>query len=217
MAPPLLLPRLAALLLLTLGSSYSVFATLVGDFESGSMDGWEPQSFKGETDYTIVEIDHQRALRADSQGSASGLHRSVNIDLQKTPYLNWSWRVEQPLTGLDETTKQGDDYAARIYLIHSNGIFFWDTQALSYVWSGSQAEGTAWPNAYTANSINIAVAHGSEQQGQWVHHKRNVREDFMAQFSRQVDTVSAIAIMTDTDNSNRAATAYYGNIYFSAE
>ncbi|HIJ22083.1 MAG: DUF3047 domain-containing protein [Gammaproteobacteria bacterium] len=190
---------------------------MVGRFEAGELKGWQAESFKGETRYSLIEIDQKMALQAYSDGAASGLVRKIGIDLNKTPYLNWSWRVEQPLEGLDEITKQGDDYAARIYVIHSGGILFWQTRALNYVWSGSRPKGSSWPNAYTDRSRNIAVESGPTRSGEWVHYKRNIVEDLWAQFRLEANKIDAVALMTDTDNSQQRATAYYGNISFTAQ
>ena len=44
-----------------------------GSFSSSGLEGWTTKSFKGETDYRIVEDDRQKVLQAKSQAAASGL------------------------------------------------------------------------------------------------------------------------------------------------
>jgi hypothetical protein len=51
----------------------------------------------------------------------------------------------------------------------------------------------------------------------WVSHKRNVRADLKEQFGEDIQSIDAVALMTDTDNSGGAAQAFYGDIWFSAE
>jgi len=110
---------------------------------------WRAKVFRGETRYTVTDSDGVPAMRADSRGTASGLVHEVAVDLNETPCLNWSWKVSSALEGLDETTKAGDDFPARVYVIVSGGLFFWNTRALNYVWSGSHPSGSAWANPYT--------------------------------------------------------------------
>ncbi len=132
----------------------------VANFESGDLSGWTEEQFRGKTNYMIVRNDGRNALIATSSASASGLSKDIRIDLKKTPYLNWSWKTENILTGLNEFTKAGDDYCARVYVIFKQGIFFWRTQSLTYVWSSNQPVGTSWPNAYTGNAMTVAVQSG---------------------------------------------------------
>ncbi len=164
----------------------------------------------------IVRNDGRNALIATSSASASGLSKDIRIDLKKTPYLNWSWKTENILTGLNEFTKAGDDYCARVYVIFKH-VFFWRTLSLTYVWSSNQPVGTSWPNAYTGNAMTVAVQSGSTNVGRWVSQKRNVASDYRRLFGKEVRVADGIALMTDTDNSGQAATSYYGNIFFSSE
>lgn len=188
----------------------------VANFSAGDLQHWEEKQFSGRTQYRIVQLDSTKALQAHSQGTASGLFRSQRIDLTKTPYLNWRWRVDNILQGINETTQGGDDYPARVYVVFSGGLFFWNTRALSYVWSSHQPKGSAWPNAYTANAYMVAQRTGPQQNGQWLDEKRDIRADFRRYFGQDIATLDAVAIMTDTDNSGQQASAYYGNIYFSS-
>lgn len=189
----------------------------IGDFDRGDLSGWEEKEFAGKTDYRIVYLEARKVLEAKSNNGASGMFKEVQVDLEKTPYLNWTWRVENIFEGLDEKTKKGDDYPARIYVVFSGGFFFWKTKALNYVWSGSQPLNSNWPNAFTSNARMVAVESGSENLGKWLTYKRNVREDFKLLFGEDIKYADAVAIMTDTDNAHGKAIAYYGEIYFSSE
>jgi hypothetical protein len=189
----------------------------VGAFSTGNLDGWTAKIFSGETEYAIVENQGRRVLRAVSRATASGMYKRVQVDLTKTPYLHWSWEVENTLGALDETVKAGDDYPARVYVIASGGIFFWQTRAVNYVWANRQPQGAVWPNAFTASNRMIAVRSGDSQLGRWLDERRNVREDFRRVFGRDVLSVDAVALMSDSDNSGKAAVAHYGDIYFSAD
>ena len=178
---------------------------------------WKAKKFSGETSYELVNIDDRLAIKSVSDSSASGMVREIKVDLTKTPYINWSWKVDSTLGELDETKKSGDDYAARVYVVISGGMFFWRTRAINYTWASAQAKGSSWPNAYTGNVIMVAVDSGQEYAGQWVTQKRNVLQDLKMLHGIDKTHIDAVAIMTDTDNSNRSATAYYGDIYFTED
>jgi hypothetical protein len=188
------------------------------DFSTIDIKAFEEVSFKGKTNYQLVLLDTRKVLRAESKASASGLLIKKTIDLSKTPYLNWTWRLEKGLTELPETKKSGDDYAARIYLIYSGGWFFWQTKALNYVWSSRKAKETIWPNAYAPdNAMMKAVRDGSDETGIWYSEKRNIQDDFKVWLGENISEIEGVAIMTDTDDSEGHAIVYYGDIFFSAD
>lgn len=175
--------------------------------------GWKEKRFVGSTVYT--PLPEEKLLLAESEGAASGLFFEQAVDLRATPWLNWSWKVENVLHGVSERDKAGDDYAARIYVVAKGGLAFWKTRALSYVWASREPEGSMWANAFTANAQMIAVRSGSAELGELIQEKRNVREDWMRAFGEDIDTIDAVAIMTDTDNSGQRARAWYGQPWFS--
>lgn len=209
---------------LALGLSWSAFG-LAADkpvirlpvLTPTTLEHWAPKSFKDYTQYEITTIEGHAAIKAQSRKTASGLVRKIKVDLNKTPYLHWRWRVDNVLQGIDEKTRQGDDYPARLYVIVSGGLFFWKTRALNYVWASNQPINSAWPNAYTGNAMMLAVRSGAGQTKQWLHERRNLLQDFATYFHKPYTHIDAVAIMTDTDNSGQSATAYYGEIYFSSQ
>ena len=182
------------------------------------LNDWEEKSFQGQTRYTPEVIDGRTVIKAESRGNASGLIRKVEIDLRQTPYLHWSWRVDNVLHDIDETTRSGDDYPARIYVVISGGLLFWRTRALNYVWSSTQPVGSHWDNAFTGNAVMLAIRSGlADTAGAWRHERRNVLQDLARYLGNTYTHIDAVAIMSDTDNSGQQATAYYGEIYFSAQ
>jgi len=214
------MPKPATFLLL-LFSNFLVNAetprtTPIGIFSDGKIEDWQHKEFKGKTQYKIIQLDNKKVLQAKSNASASGLYKEQRIDLNKTPYLNWTWRIENRLVNLDEQEKSGDDYAARVYVVISGGLFFWNTRAINYVWSANMATGKIWPNAFAGdNAMMIAIRSTKDPTGNWFSEKRNILTDLKQIFTKDYLYIDAIAIMTDTDNAKGSATAYYGDIYFS--
>jgi hypothetical protein len=178
---------------------------------------WEEKSFQGWTEYTVVDDSTGQVVRAVSNATASGLFRKMTVDLHRTPFLHWSWRIDNIVDNDQEQSKAGDDYVARIYVVFSGGAFFWRTRALNYVWSSHQEVGSVWPNAYTGNAVMVAQRSGDALAGRWVTESRNVLADAQRLLGPRYTHIDAIAIMTDTDDTGQQAVAYYGDIYFSGE
>jgi len=190
----------------------------IGSFSSGNLKDWNIKSFSGETYYQVTKLDNTLALRAESNSSASGLYKEQRIDLQKTPFLNWSWRIDKPLINLNEQSKSGDDFSARVYIVLSGGWFFWQTKAINYVWAGNSAKGLIWPNAFVGKSaMMVALRSNNDKTKTWYQEKRNILQDFKKIFGSDIQYIDGIALMTDTDNSKNYALSYYRDIYFSAE
>ncbi|MDN3519636.1 DUF3047 domain-containing protein [Aquisalimonas lutea] len=175
---------------------------------------WEGHSFSGETRYELVEVDGRQAVHARcTDASASGLFLQEEVDLEATPIVEWRWRVDEAFSGIDETTKAGDDYPARIYAVDEHSILRWRTRALNYVWSSEMEQGADWPNAYASQAHMIAVRSGPpEREGQWHIERRNLREDFRRFHDRDLERINAFAIMTDCDDVGEPAEAWYGEI-----
>ena len=200
---------------------------------------WEPLTFKKierHTRYELIRDGGQTVVTARSRQSASGLLRKVSIDLKKTPYLNWRWKVARVYSQGDVTRKDRDDYPARVYVTFAydpNQVGFLERAkfetarlvygetppmaALNYIWANRAPRGSIVPNAYTSRAIMIAVQSGSALTGRWITEKRNVYADYKKAFGREPTTVTGVAIMTDTDNTGESGQAWYGDIFFSAE
>ncbi|MGA7104383.1 MAG: DUF3047 domain-containing protein [Candidatus Deferrimicrobiaceae bacterium] len=184
---------------------------VLGNFSAGDLTGWNPKIFKGETSYTLVSDGDRRVLKAHSRAAASGLYKEVTLNPRKFPVLRWSWKIGGTIRNGNERTKEGDDYAARVYLVFPRTLF-WRTKAINYIWANTLPKGESLPNAFTANAMMIAVESGDENAGSWVTEERNVYEDYRRLFGEEPPEIGAVALMTDTDNTGGEATAYYGDI-----
>lgn len=186
----------------------------VGAFSEGRLDAWEEESFVGQTEYALVEENGQKVLEAQCEASASGLFRRQSVDLRETPVLEWSWRVNGVFEGIDETTREGDDYPARIYVVQEHRILRWRTRAMNYVWASEKPRHADWPNAYASQARMLALRSGDAEAGEWKTERRNIVEDFKRYHGREIDSIDAIALMTDCDDTGRSVRAWYGDIRF---
>lgn len=190
----------------------------IGEFSTSGLNGWQQKSFAGNTQYQIITESGKKILKASSDGTASGMVRKIKVDLNKTPILNWSWKINNQLKGINEQSKPGDDYAARVYVIVDGGILPWNSKAMNYVWSSNQNRGTNWNNAFLPKNAKMTAVRGKQDgPGIWKTEKRNVKEDFKKHYGINLSRIDAIAIMTDTDNSKQQASAVYGDIFFTAQ
>lgn len=212
------LPLLAALLLPALPALPAMAETVpVGMFSAGDLAGWEDKSFKGQTQYELAPGPAGTVLQASTDGMASGRFKKIRVDLARTPVLNWSWKIEAPYRDINESTKVGDDFPVRVYVVVERGLLGLRTRAINYVWASAKPPGSRWPNPFTGQAMMLAVDSGPAKAGAWVSHKRNVRDDLRAAFGDDVTEIHAVAVMTDGDNGGRRARAWYGDIFFSSE
>jgi hypothetical protein len=182
----------------------------------GNLSEWREKSFKGHTAYTVVQNDGKPVLLAVAAGTASGLYHNITIAAAELPVIRWSWTVRQTLASENPHRKDGDDFAARVYIVFP-GTFFWQTRAIVYVWSDKIPVGTIIPNAFTSNAAIIALESGNRYAGVWRHERRNYVEDYRACFRDAPPDPVAVAVMTDADNTGGLATAWYGDILFARD
>lgn len=186
----------------------------VEPFPYQSLQGWEERSFVGNTMYELLNENGTNILKATTISAASVLYKEGDIDLTKTPWLDWTWRINSTYQNIDERTKEGDDFPARLYVVAKIGFLPWETIAMNYVWSSHQPVNSAWANPYTKKTMMVAVQSGEQEADQWVSQKRNVVDDFKQYFNVDVKKLSGYAVMVDGDNSLQSGTAYFGNIDF---
>ncbi len=187
----------------------------VGRFSTEGLTGWEEKRFKGETGYRLVEEDGRMVVEATSRGGASGLFKELDFDPEKYRYLRWSWKIEQTIAEGDETTKAGDDYAARVYVVFP-GRFFWQTKAINYIWANKLEQGESIANAYTSSAMMVAVQSGNSNSGRWQFEQRDIYHDYEKLFGSPPGEAGAVAFMTDTDDTGGSAIAWYGDITLSS-
>ena len=167
------------------------------------------------TIYSIGSNEKGNFLKAVADNAASGLGKELKIDLNKTPFINITWKIEQDLSGIEENTKKNHDFAARVFAIKKTGATPLSNRAINYVFSSNNEIGFYSPSPYTKKSIDSVLATTKNNLNEWVTVKANVKEDFKKFHNLDVNELDGLAIMSDTDNSKKKAIAYYQNIYFS--
>lgn len=187
---------------------------------------------KARTEYQLVADGNTTVLQADAIHSASALMHDGTVDLSRTPVVAWRWKAEGPIPGADNRDGAHEDAPARL-------VFFFDGDksklslgdrtmmqlaktlageelpyaTLMYIWSTSGAPGSVIPNPHTGR-VQMIVVSGADDAGKWQDLRRNVAQDYERVFHEPPGQIKAYGIMTDTDNTNTTARAWYGDIRF---
>jgi len=203
--------------------------------KSGPLDkGWEPLEFPNisrKTQYRLVTDTDGRVLRAEANGSASGLITRLNIEPGDSLLLKWRWKVSNVYKKGDATQKSGDDYPARIYVAFEyepEKTSFFDRvkrkavsvfadgelpgSALNYIWANRLPEGEIVTNPFSDETRMLAVDSGAEQAGKWISHERDIVADYREAFGTAPPAIVGIGVMSDADNTGEQATAWFGDI-----
>ncbi len=201
-------------------------------------EGWRPLAFprvEKQTVYERLEFESRPVLRAQARCSASALvHAAPGLDLARTPWLHWRWRVDRDLAARDARAKSGDDYAARLYvafrfaperasgferlkrgalrLIYGGEL---PGSALNYVWSAGEPEGSTWPSPYAAQSRMISL--GAAPAGTWREARVDLRADYRRTFDAEPPPVEFVAVMSDADDGCGETLAWFADLRFASE
>ena len=214
-----MLKKISSIVILLFFFQQSLAAEIINIFEftEDELKTLKVRKIKGKTMYTLGSNENGNYLRAEADGKASGLGKEIKINLLKTPFINVTWKVEKDLSGIVENSKKGHDYAARVFVVKKTGATALSNRAINYVFSSNNLVGENWTSPFTKKSIDYVLSTTKEYPDQWVTVKANVKEDFQKLHDLNVNELSGVAIMTDTDNSKLKAISYYQNIYFSSE
>ena len=190
----------------------------VFDFTETELSQLQVRKVRGadnKTIYSVGKNENGNFLKSEANNAASGLGKEIIIDLNKTPFINITWKIEQDLNGIKENSKKGHDFAARVFVIKKTGATPLSNRAINYVFSSNNDVGLNWPSPYTKKSIDNVLASTKKNMNEWVTVKANVKEDFKRFHNLDVKELDGVAIMSDTDNSKMNSIAYFQNIYFS--
>ena len=189
------------------------------EFTNSELSKLEVRKIRGadnKTNYSVGSNENGNFLKAVANNAASGLGKEIKIDLNKTPFINITWKIEKDLKGVKEITKKGHDFAARVFVIKKTGATLLSNRAINYVFSSNNEVGFNSPSPYTKKSIDNVLASTKENLNEWITVKANVKNDFIKFHNLDVNQLDGLAIMSDTDNSKMKSVAYYQNIYFSS-
>lgn len=211
------------------------------DFDPDDKDAtvlrYEPFGNKKEAVYKPdTKDDGTPVIKAVSESAISTVTTPLKADPNTFQYLQWEWKIESVLESGDLTEKDGDDFAARIYVTFDYPAsklpfgqkikyriyktftsFDIPLRSLNYVWASSEEVGTIAESPFTSWVQYIVVQSGNGQAGEWISNKRNILEDYRKAFGEEPPEISGITIMTDSDNTGESTKAWFGKIVLTKE
>ncbi len=205
------------------------------DDENAQILRHEPFGRKDEAVYERgTKEDGTPIIIATSDNSISSVTTPLEADPEIFRYLQWEWKIESVLPSGDMFEKDGDDFAARIYVTFDydpSNLGFRDRmryrvyraftsfeiplRSLNYIWANKAEIGTTAPNPFSDWVQYVVVQSGNDRAGEWIIEKRNILEDYREVYGEEPPPISGITIMTDSDNTEESTRAYFGKITIS--
>ena len=180
------------------------------DFEGGLGDRWVERGFpsiaRKNTFSVAAEPGGNHYLRVESADSYSGKGVYLEFSARRCPEVRWRWMVSGVVSGADITRKEGDDAAAKLYVVFA-GPSWWnplDKRILVYVWDNAAPIGTLLPNTWLPDKERMIVLEsGRARVGQWVQERVDLAADFARAFPGEAPgAVEGLAFLADTDNTH---------------
>jgi len=165
---------------------------------------WRYRSKKALKTYGIVKENGNYYLKAKSIKAGAQILKKFKVDLNEYPILSWKWRVQKFPGEENNIDKRHQDDGAAVYAVFSG---FFSRKYLKYTWSNHHSKDT---QIDYSGSLKIFVLRDSKDKGtEWIEEKRNIFADFKKVFGKNPPKMKAIAILTDSDQTESYAEADY--------
>ena len=229
-------------ILLTCVNAYAGDVFLSEQFDDISQ--WDPLTFDKIEKHSKYRIEKDttnsvpgatnNVLVAETDASASGLIYTNTFNVTNHPLVKWRWKVDNVYEKGDASSKKGDDYPIRVYVIFKydpkeagfglktkyglakkvNGEYP-PHSSLNYIWASREHKKDVVNSPYTSRSKMIPLQAGDDNVGKWVEEQVDIVADYEKAFGKKPPREASIAIMSDSDNTGEKATAYidYMEVY----
>ena len=184
---------------------------------------------------TLVEDEGRTVARIRAEAAAGSLAHALEPAVAREARLRWRWKVDRVVAGADLAKREGDDFAARVYVtfeLPDEALTLWErtrlalvrlvygdrvpAAAICYVWDNKHPVGTSAWNAYTGQVRMVVVESGAERANTWRDAQRDVIADFRAAFGSRypgaLPRVNGVAVSSDTDQTGESVTAWFGDL-----
>lgn len=190
---------------------------LFGEHADSFHGKWKEQGFPliAATEYQVEDSSGGVVVTGRADVANRALVRRIEVHAPTKLKLAWSWRVQTELTGaIDERTKAGDDFAARVFVVFETSLIPTRTRAINYVWSAREPPGAVFPSPYTERVAHIVLRNNAsiDAPSAWLAESRDVLADYQSYFGEAPTVVTAVAIMVDTDNTDGCAEADFRSL-----
>jgi hypothetical protein len=202
--------------------------------EFESLEDWEPVFFRGidrHSEYRVERHGDESYLVAVSNSSASALVSMKEFNVYEYPKVRWRWKINRVFPKGDATTREGDDYPIRLYV-----MFRYDPEeaslgervryalakrfygeyppksSLNYVWANKKHGERILTSPYTGRSKLLVLRSGESLAGRWVHEEVDIIRDYREAFGEEPPSMASIAVMSDSDNTGEHAVSFIDSI-----
>jgi hypothetical protein len=191
---------------------------ILGKGKTATLAEWDKPVHFGTGDWSVVEDGAAQAIKLRTESSSFALEKSITVDLGRTPYLEWEWKVTVPPAGGDFSSPDTDDQAGQLLVVFSKA-FFERRKVISYIWDPTAPKGTMGAGAgpIYLNVKAVVVESGADRIGRWVIVKRNVVDDFRALYGEVPERAVAIRLQINSQHTKSVAEAYWRTIRFASE
>ena len=182
------------------------------DFSDEGMKLFKKRGFGKKTIYTNGKDDKGWFLKAEADSGATGLGMEIDKELLKEmPFLNITFKIEKDFDSIDQKTKDGHDWTARVMVGSGKKI---GSKLVSLSHSSFLEEGFTQKSPWNPKkSVDYVIS--NDKSGEWHTRKINVRE--LLEKTHNISFTNFIAVFSDSNNSKQKIIAYYRDIYFSSE
>ena len=181
------------------------------DFSDEGMKLLKKRGFGKKTNYSNGKDDTGWYLKAEADGTATGLGMEIDKELlSEMPFLNITFKIEKDFDNIDQKTKDGHDWTARVMVGHGKKI---GAKLVSLAHSSFLEEGYSQQSPWTKGSRDYVIS--NDKSGEWHSRKLNIKE--LLEKTHGISFTNFIAIFSDSNNSKQKIIAYYRDIYFSSE
>lgn len=195
-----------------------------------SLDHWQPLTFpkiKRHSICTATRCEGISCLQMETSSAASALMLKQTFNVYEYSLLTWRWKVSTIYRKGNSSSKEGDDYPARLYVVFAYDpatatlgkklryelvkTFYGQyppDSSISYIWDNQMTGKSFIVNAYASEARMIPVNAGPEAVNTWQEHQVDILRDYRMAFGQDPPATASLAVMSDSDNTHETATAW---------
>ena len=167
-------------------------------------------------DFTIVEDEGRRALRLVSHDEHSTIAKQIDVDLEATPILEWSWKVLELPAGADIRNRATSDLTGHLFVVWPRFPEALRSRLIGYAWGTSEPAGSVLRSRKSGTVTFVILRSGAEGLGRWLTERRDVAADYRKIYGERPENPKAVAISIDTNDTHSTTVALIGAIAFTS-
>jgi hypothetical protein len=182
----------------------------------GIPTGWQGQNWGSpKYDFTVISESSHKVLRLRSEDDSSTISKELKVDVKQYPILQWQWKVAVLPKAGDARRKETDDEAAQLYVTFPRFPSAVRSRIIGYIWDSTAPAGAIFPSRKVGTVTFVVVRSGDADLGKWHTETRNVLEDYKRIYGEEPgESVGAVSISINSQNTHSRAESYFGGIYF---